>query len=223
MAAERTRHYIGREIHTTQQHCVVHRTWDMTANKTTNFNVTRFGSSGEYHACESSDEPRLHVAVAESSQKKPQEMAENPRSAGSTDFKAPDGGGASPRKQKKMSRQKRRDYGTTLPLHFHRAAQNAAQAAHKKKAHQTRKHRAKKRRAQTTTREMADQAKITSLCLAELLGGAREDANATWIARGLSGSCHRNACQDSGGSTCQPMLLCASTYDVTCVRGCRFQ
>lgn len=46
-----------------------------------------------------------------------------------------------------------------------------------------------------------------------MLGGAREDAKATWMARGLLGSCHRNACQDSGGRTCQPMLLCASTYN----------
>lgn len=53
---------------------------------------------------------------------------------------------------------------------------------------------------------------ITSLCLAALLGGASDDANAIWMARGLSGSCHRNACHDRGGRMCQPMLLCASTW-----------
>lgn len=53
---------------------------------------------------------------------------------------------------------------------------------------------------------------VTSLCLAVLLGGASDDANAIWMARGLSGSCHKNACHDSGGRMCQPMLLCASTW-----------
>lgn len=83
---------------------------------------------------------------------------------------------------------------------------------------QTHKSTEQKRRAQTTATNLRE-ANVTSLCLAELLGGARDDANATWIARGLLGSCHRNACQDSGGRTCQPMLLCASTYEGFVTRG----
>lgn len=52
----------------------------------------------------------------------------------------------------------------------------------------------------------------TSLCLALELEEVRAPANATSISRGLLGSCHRNACHESGGRMCHPMLLWASTW-----------